>query len=356
MRMSAKPVRFLAGVVALWIGGRIWWLLPPEVRDASLRPEAGEAAVQPAPARPVIAPASSGEKAASVPIMTAGGAEMAFPPASPATAAPVLATRGALALPIPAPAPSASPPPRPSGDPPALSEPMRTTDDAPLPLAGPTGLSPRASRWSGSAYLFARNGGSGALAAGGQLGGGQAGARIAWRVNRDGPPRVALAARVYVPIDDGKGAEGAAGVDFHPLPGRPLRLSVERRFDLGGDGRDAWSVYAAGGFWREVGRGVELDGYAQAGIVGLHARDRFGDGALRLAARRDLGDGRALRLGGGAWAGAQPGVARLDLGPRVALGLPLGPAHVTAAIEGRFRVAGDAAPGSGVALTLAGDF
>src|SRR5690606_2730405 len=127
-----------------------------------------------------------------------------------------------------------------SGAPPALVSPVATPaiaspapveweDVAPLPPAGAAVAS--ASRWSGNAYLLVRDGGGTALAAGGQLGGGQVGARIAWRINRDGPTRTALAARIYAPLKDGDAAEAAAGVDFHPLPGRPLRLSVERRFD-----------------------------------------------------------------------------------------------------------------------------
>jgi len=225
---------------------------------------------------------------------------------------------------------------------------------APMPSAAPDRHT--ASRWSGSLYLFVREGGGDALAAGGQLGGGQVGARVAWRLNPDGPARVALAARVYAPLNDRDGAEAAAGVDIYPLPGRPLRLSVERRFDIGGKGRSAWSAYAAGGFWREVRPGIELDGYAQAGIVGAYSADPFADGALRITRRRDVAPGAALRLGGGAWAGAQPGVERLDIGPRIALTLPIAGKSITAAVEGRFRIAGDAAPGSGAALTLAADF
>lgn len=336
MRIFARPVRFLAMIVALWIGGRIWWLLPPEARDAPPRPVPGAAAVLP-PAVHMARP-----RRVAPPRETAGRPSYPRPtPASPdAGHLPVIAT------PVPALPPSI---------PASRVAPAAEVDVASLPPAGAVVTAP--SRWSGSAYLFVRNGGGDtALAANGQLGGGQAGARIAWRVNRDGPTRIALAARFYAPLDASAAAEVAAGVDFHPLPGRPLRLSVERRLDVGGRGRSAWSVYAAGGFWREIGTGVELDGYAQAGVVGAHARDLFGDGALRLAARQTLGEDIMLRLGGGAWAGAQPGVERLDIGPRVALGLPIGQANVTAAIEGRFRIAGQASPGSGVALTLATDF
>jgi hypothetical protein len=63
-----------------------------------------------------------------------------------------------------------------------------------------------------------------------------------------------------------------------------------------------------------------------------------------------------VRVGAAAWGAAQPGAARLDLGPRAALSLPHGPATVTAAIEYRVRVAGRARPGSGAAVTLSTGF
>jgi hypothetical protein len=337
MRIFARPVRFLAMIVALWIGGRIWWLLPPGARDAP-----------PRPAPRVVSPPTI---VASTPgVAPARKAAMGAPLPRPTTASPDANRPSMIAVPAVAPIPALSPP-----VPVGRIVSVAKAGVASLPPVGAVVTAP--SRWSGSAYLFVRNGGGDtALAANGQLGGGQAGARIAWRVNRDGPTRIALAARFYAPLDARAAAEAAAGVDIHPLPGRPLRLSVERRFDVGGGGRNSWSAYAAGGFWREIGKGVELDGYAQAGVVGAHAGDLFGDGALRLAARQNLGEDIMLRLGGGAWAGAQPGVERLDIGPRVALGLPIGQANITAAIEGRFRIAGQASPGSGVALTLATDF
>lgn len=90
--------------------------------------------------------------------------------------------------------------------------------------------------------------------------------------------------------------------------------------------------------------------------VGGHSADFFTDGALRLVHRRDIGPSTALRLGVGAWGGAQPGVERFDIGPRAAISLPVAGTTMSAAIEGRIRIAGDADPGSSVALTLASDF
>lgn len=333
--MKSPPIRFLALVAAMWISGRVWWLIPDAVGEPITPPaEASATAEGPVAAKP------SPPIAAAFPRSAASA--MGAPPVSNTAIHPRIALLPAAERepqPTPAMAEAAPPPP-------------------PFNLPAPSRVaSPRPeSRWSGNAYLFARNGGGETLAAGGQLGGGQAAARIAWRLNRDGPSRFALAARINTPLDDRRGAEAAIGVDIHPLPSQPLRLSIERRIDVGGHGRNAWSAYAAGGFWRDLGANIETDGYAQAGVVGAKSRDLFADGALRIVHRQAIAPVMVLRLGGGIWGGAQPGVERLDVGPRAALSMPVANTTLTTAIEGRFRVVGDAAPGSGVALTLAADF
>lgn len=243
----------------------------------------------------------------------------------------------------------------------ARFDPAAPGDEAPLPsqaLAAPARAaeaSSARSRWSGQAYLFVRPGsGEASLAAGGQLGGSQAAARLAYQLNRDGPVRFAAAARLYAPLA-AKGAEAAVGLDWHPLSAVPLRLSIERRVDLDGRGRHAWSAYAAGGFYREALDGrVTLDGYAQAGVVGVEHRDLFVDGALRAGRRWRLGPA-TLTAGAGLWGAAQPDVSRLDVGPRVAVAVSVQAHSVSLAVEGRFRAAGNARPGSGAAMTLALD-
>lgn len=229
--------------------------------------------------------------------------------------------------------------------------------DAAPPVALPPTAATGGSRWSGQFYLFRRAGGGRALAVGGQLGGSQAAGRITYRLNRDGPARLALTARLSTPLADQRGAEAALGLDWHPVPVAPLRLSIERRADIGGSGRDAWSAYAAGGFYAgNLPGDLEADGYAQAGMVGARSHDMFADGAVRLGKRITLGESRALVLGAGAWGAAQPGLGRLDMGPRASLSLPLAGRTATAAIDWRMRLAGGARPGSGLALTVSADF
>ncbi|PZU06997.1 hypothetical protein [Sphingomonas sp.] len=201
------------------------------------------------------------------------------------------------------------------------------------------------------AYLFLRPGSGRALAAGSALGGSQAALRIAMPIDGDG--HGTAAARLYAPLA-AKGAEAALGLDWHPYAGQPLRISVERRQRIDSGGRSAWSAYAAGGFYRTLGATLRLDAYAQAGIVGARRGDLFADGAVRI--ERPIPTGRAaIGLGGGLWGAAQPRAARLDIGPRAVFHLPMADHALSLAIEGRLRIAGDARPGSGIAITLATD-
>ena len=227
-------------------------------------------------------------------------------------------------------------------------------DGGPLLSAAPASLAGPASRWSGEAYVFARGGsGGGGDATGGTLGGSQAAARIVYRLDDNG--RLALFARGYAPLR-GAGAEASMGVEAHPLPGVPLRLAVERRQRVDRAGRSAWEASAAGGVdAKPLPGGLRLDAYAQAGVVGARRGDLFADGSVRVGKPLPLAAG-TLTVGAGAWGAAQPDVARLDVGPQAALRLPEGRAALTLAIDWRLRVAGDARPKSGPALTLAADF
>jgi hypothetical protein len=213
-----------------------------------------------------------------------------------------------------------------------------------------------ASRWSGSAWVFVRDqSGTRSLAARGQLGGSQAGARLRWRLNSGAQLRTAFYGRLSSPLDDRSGAEAAIGAEWHPLAGQPLWIAAARRIAVGKQGRNAWSAYVAGGVWKpDLPMGVTLDGYAQAGIVGAKQHDLFVDGAMRIS--RPIGTEQGPRIGAGVWGAAQPGVARLDIGPHARIPLKVARQPFSISADYRVRVAGDATPGSGVAVTLASDF
>lgn len=230
-------------------------------------------------------------------------------------------------------------------------KPLPATPAAPIAFAAPVS---GAKRWSISAWAFLRRGGSTPLAAGGVLGGSQAGGRITYRLNRDPERPLALSVRFYTPLET-RGAEAAVGAEWKPLRALPFRLLAERRQALDANGRSAFTLTVLGGASVAPGGGpMRIDAYGQAGMVGLRSRDLFADGSVEagIAVDRDA----RLELGGGIWGAAQPGAARLDAGPRVRLRLPIASASASLAAEWRFRIAGNSAPRSGPALTLATDF
>jgi hypothetical protein len=184
-----------------------------------------------------------------------------------------------------------------------------------------------------------------ALANGGTLGGSQAGARLMYRFS----PELAASLRTTSAVGTSQ-SEVAAGVRITPVRSLPLSFTAERRQAIGSyGGRSAFALFAEGGFYGVSLIGMDLDGYAQAGLVGVRDRDLFADGAVALT--RPLY--RQISAGFGIWGGVQPGVHRVDAGPRVSYGVR---PNVRVHLDWRQRLAGSAAPGSGPALTLAGDF
>lgn len=227
------------------------------------------------------------------------------------------------------------------------------------PLPAPPGALPRrpgpastSPRWSLSAWSFVRRGDAPALAAGGLLGGSQAGARFVYRINRDSSRPLAFSARLSSPLRSAAGAEAALGIDWKPVRRLPVHLLAERRQALGREGRSAFAITFHGGVGEAPLGPFRIDSYAQAGLVGTRSRDLFGDGSIRVS----LPLGERVRVGAGAWAAAQPGLSRLDFGPQAALRLPVAGRALTLAADWRVRVVGNASPGSGPTLTLSTDF
>lgn len=217
----------------------------------------------------------------------------------------------------------------------------------PRMFLAPAPMAPSRFRWTASAWVHSRGGDAPALAPGGLLGGSQAGAGIAYQIS----PAVLLTARASAPLRRTAGAEAAVGVEWKPLPAVPLRLLAERREAVGRDGRSAFSVTLHGGVGDvPLPGGFRLDAYGQAGAVGARSRELFAELSGRAA--RPVGAG--VSVGAGAWAAAQPGAARFDIGPSATLRLPK--LHASLSADWRFRVAGGASPGSGPALTLWKDF
>jgi hypothetical protein len=347
------PVRFLAVVVGCWIAVRVvvWlpeWIPAPAAERVARAPVPAHAGPPVLPSvRPREAPrhqATLARARLSWPL-AASGTRIAAGGPPPLVPVPT-ETRRPLA-PVPAVLPAPSPPaiaPRPA---PHAVSPL-------LPPLSVTGTAPRqdkASRWSASAWLFLREGGSG-LAPGGTLGGSQTGGRLRYRVNEDPRRPLAISGRVYLPLERAQGAEVALGIDWKPVAALPFHLLVERRERIGREGRSDFSATVYGGGERRVlGGRVRLEAYGQAGAVGLEEQDLFADGAVRASI--PVGP---VEIGAGAWGGAQPGASRLDAGPLISTRVPLGDGTLRASAEWRFRVAGEAAPASGPALTIAAEF
>lgn len=196
--------------------------------------------------------------------------------------------------------------------------------------------------------------GEAAAAGNGVLGGSQTGARLLYRINANAANPLSVSGRIASPLRR-EGTEAALGVEWQPVAGVPVRVLAERRQRVNGEGRSAFALLAHGGVSAlPVAAGFRLDAYAQGGVVGARSRDLFADAGATLT--RPLGDDRGLAIGAGAWGGVQPGVARLDVGPRVTTTLgALGP-NMRVSLDWRFRVAGDAAPASGPSLTIGTDF
>ncbi len=187
----------------------------------------------------------------------------------------------------------------------------------------------------------------GALAAGGTLGGSQAGARVTYNFNR----WLAASLRTTSPVGGSRGAEAAAGIRITPFRSIPISITAERRQSISPHGgRSAFALFAEGGLYRQpMPWRFNLDAYVQAGIVGLKSRDFFADGAFALS-RPVWG---RFSAGFGVWGGVQPGVYRIDAGPRISVRVR---DNIHAHVDWRQRLAGSAQPSSGPALTLAADF
>jgi hypothetical protein len=183
------------------------------------------------------------------------------------------------------------------------------------------------------------------LAAGGTLGGSQAGARLTYNFS----PALAATLRSTSTVGT-SGGEVAGGVKYTPFRSLPVSLTAERRQAIGRfGGRSAFALFLEGGVYQRPLFGFDLDAYAQAGAAGARRRDLFADGGLTMTRHVY----REISAGFGVWGGVQPGLYRVDAGPRISMKVRN---NMRVHVDWRQRLAGNALPGSGPTLTLAGDF
>jgi hypothetical protein len=229
----------------------------------------------------------------------------------------------------------------------------------------PTSLS-GVGRWSLDAWAFWRQGSSSTAISQGRVpiyGASQIGANLQFRLapNSAQDPRLYL--RSYRALVSGGESEVAAGVSARPFSRMPVRAQAEVRVT---DNRFNTEVRPAAYLVTELGQqslpgGLVAEAYGQGGWVGGDNATAFADGQLavtREMVQFDLADGKPARfsIGAGAWGGAQKDATRIDLGPTMRLDLTIGKVPARLSVDWREQVAGDAAPGSGIAATLSTRF
>jgi hypothetical protein len=325
--VHAAPIRFVIGTLLVWTIGR-GLALADWSRDAPVLHDA-------APPRQMATPVRS------EPFAGAAFVRQSTPPPGVRTSASPVPSPILIAAALPAALPA--PPP------------VYRRSDGMTEMRAITAEARHRPRLSGSAWAFVRGGRGSALAPGGQIGGGQAGMRLLYRLDANGA--LSASARLSGTLGGPAQTEAAVGLDWQPFRKLPVHLMVERRMAIDHGGRNAWTAGAAGGVYAvPLAQGWRLDGYGEAGVVGTRRRDLYVDGAMRAGREIGLGHRRSLTLGPGLWGAAQPGAARLDVGPSAVLRLPVRERSLAVALDWRQRVAGGARPGSGMAFTVASDF
>ena len=211
-------------------------------------------------------------------------------------------------------------------------------------------------RQNSSVNEEARNNG-GRTVSNGQYGGSQAGAILSYQILDRPVPEISVYGRLSTALDPWSQREAALGTRIQPIRNLPLALHAEQRFDISPGGASGTAFYATGGTGPDqIVEKFTLETYAQGGYVLGPNETYFFDGSATL--QRPIAElGRTkLSVGPGAWAGGQRKVRRMDIGPRADLSVPLGTMSARIALDWRVRVAGDARPGNGAAITVSTGF
>lgn len=231
------------------------------------------------------------------------------------------------------------------------------------PSAGPARTHASLRRWSGDAWLLWRRDGDSAGGGGSVLlpsyGANQVGAVLRYRLAPASGFRPTAYVRAYGALNGTGEREVAAGLSARPLPAVPVMVMGEARASHFAGGTT--HIRPAVTLVTELPP-VMLPGamraatYVQGGYVGGAASTAFVDGQFRLEHIAAHSPHAEVRLGGGIWGGAQTGAQRMDVGPTATLAFTTAGAGAHVSVDWRFRVAGNAMPGSGPAVTLAAGF
>ena len=229
----------------------------------------------------------------------------------------------------------------------------------PTPIFRAESTGSRLRRWGADAWLLLRKDSAVPLVAGQpSYGRSQAGAVLRYRFARSSPQRPQAYARVSGALESPRDVEVAGGVSARPLAQVPVRVAAEMRLADTRAGTDLRPAALAISEFPPVRLPLDTQGeaYVQGGYVGGDFGTAFIDGQARIA--RDVAelDEARISAGVGAWGGAQKNASRLDIGPSAFVSFPLGQVRARLAVDYRLRIAGDAEPESGPALTLSAGF
>lgn len=345
LRVRGQPMLALAVLLVCWIAVRalVW---EPSERPGFIMPRPAVAAVQRR-----TDPATGG--AVTV---------LAIPADAPAQlrwqliAAPSRSMASSSVVSAPSPYPGTTPP-----------SPANSHEIAALPVPPPLPYlsgeaQPADRRWSADAWLMLRNDGAGVpigWPARATYGASQLGAALRYRLAPASGHRPTAYLRAAAALARPHDEEIAVGLSARPIPVLPLTLAAELRVsDAGSDIRIRPSIVAVTELLPQaLPLDLRAEAYAQAGYVGGEGATVFADGQVRVDRQVTRIGGAELRAGGGVWGGAQEGASRLDLGPGATLGLSMGDGvFARLALDWRFRIAGNAEPDSGPAVTLSAGF
>ena len=216
-----------------------------------------------------------------------------------------------------------------------------------------------ASPWSMDAWALWREENDSPLLSGRpSYGRSQLGAVVRYSLAPSNSHALQIHMRGSLALEGRKEREAALGTSMRPVPGVPVRLAAEARVsetDRGTELRGA--AFAVSEFPPlDLPGSLRADVYMQGGYVTGDFATPFVDGQARVTRALIRSDELLLSAGGGVWGGAQKDAQRLDLGPSAAVNFRIGPVRGRATVDYRFRVAGDAEPASGPALTLSAGF
>lgn len=367
-----QPLAALSILLLGWVGARtaLWAALPQDSEEPA-------ALVAPVASKPV-------QRGTAAPVSDPGPVQRAAPQAAPRAAEspppvttvpldPAAAPETGIEQPVP---------PRIAAGHQLLY--MAAVADMPLPeeaVAADQGLAPasppvpylpsarqQALRWSADGWILWREGGNGfnlpgaglpgASLPSGAYGSSQAGLVLRYRLSPDSGHRPVLYMRASSGLYRPRGEELALGLALRPVPRLPVALMAEGRVTRTATGDEVRPAFAVVTELPPAKLPLGLRGelYGQAGWVGGKDKTPFIDGQVRLDKALVRSGKAELRFGAGAWGGAQNGASRLDMGPSASFDLPVGRVNTRLSADYRIRVAGDAAPGSGAAVTFSAGF